>query len=469
MTHRTRWLLASGLALSMSVGPFVACSDSGAIVGGRCADGLTACAGQCVRIQSDPSHCGACGVVCGPGVDCLDGRCGGWGDAGPDGQDADQSVPADADAGEGDVAWLDGADSDGAQEPGQDTPDGTQGECGASPCDDADATGDEPGVETGGDAPDGEQDGSTCVPPYDTAANCGACGQVCQGATPVCGPAGDGGFACAPLCDPPLVDCGGACKDLQTDEQNCGACNNKCITGLCFDGLCVGGGVGHVVLIGMDFHVWYPGAPPTRVFGNSVFLPPHNPLRVLTYTQHGDDSSGGAIAAVANLTAWYSAQIGRPYVLTDIGAANGLPALLNPAEQDVLLILDQPKAPPGELASIGASWSQPVSDYVHAGGTVVVLMSAQGQNEMPQLVTSSGLGSLDAVHDITVPSHILANVAPWDAIGINVMSPFLARPETVTLQTSMVPGADTIFVVVDNTNPDAGAKLPVVIHRVVVP
>jgi hypothetical protein len=219
----------------------------------------------------------------------------------------------------------------------------------------------------------------------------------------------------------------------------------------------------------MNFHAWYPGSPQTRLFSNSVFLPSHNPVRVLTWSQYGDNSAGGAVSKVTELLAWSSSQIGRPYTLTDGGAATDVPALLVPGQQDVLLVLDQPNAPLGALATIGAGWNPAVSDFVLAGGTIVVLMSSQGQNQMHEFVSSAGLGDVTALHDITVPFHILANVAPSDAIGINVLSPFLARAETATIQTTMAPSSDTVFVVVDSTQPDAGSELPVVIHRVVLP
>jgi hypothetical protein len=40
-----------------------------------CSVGLTACAGECVTLASDPDHCGACDDVCARGAICSSGKC----------------------------------------------------------------------------------------------------------------------------------------------------------------------------------------------------------------------------------------------------------------------------------------------------------------------------------------------------------------------------------------------------------
>lgn len=42
---------------------------------GGCAAGQIACGGACVDVQTDPSHCGACGVRCAAGARCVAGSC----------------------------------------------------------------------------------------------------------------------------------------------------------------------------------------------------------------------------------------------------------------------------------------------------------------------------------------------------------------------------------------------------------
>ena len=69
--------------------------------------------------------------------------------------------------------------------------------------------------------------------------NCGACGTICSGTTPVCSlgrcvdacPVGDAGSA--------LSTCGKSCVDKQSDPNNCGACGTTCAaTKDCLQGAC---------------------------------------------------------------------------------------------------------------------------------------------------------------------------------------------------------------------------------------
>jgi hypothetical protein len=43
--------------------------------GGGCGEGQTDCAGSCVNLQTDSTHCGSCGVLCASDRTCIDGGC----------------------------------------------------------------------------------------------------------------------------------------------------------------------------------------------------------------------------------------------------------------------------------------------------------------------------------------------------------------------------------------------------------
>jgi hypothetical protein len=83
-----------------------------------------------------------------------------------------------------------------------------------------------------------------CEVPLDTAANCGACGVACRGATPLCGfDAGSGERTCVASCEAAApTTCGTSCVDTTRDALHCGGCGTVCTTprgtGRCTAGTC---------------------------------------------------------------------------------------------------------------------------------------------------------------------------------------------------------------------------------------
>lgn len=463
---------AAALAVLLPLAP--ACLGDAPLVGGTCASGFEACGHVCVDPLSDPNHCGGCGVVCSPSLACVAGSCEGPAQADaaarPDSPgvvvpDAGADALADHDGAA--EAALDAGDADAAEPHAEAmveaSPESGEGAAEAS----ADAAGDAPAEAS----PDAQQQEATapCTGPLDTPQQCGACEIKCEGETPECRPLGDGGFACAPMCEPPLQMCDDTCADVLSDPNHCGSCDHGCLSDLCIAGVCHGATAGHAVLIGMDYQVFNSGAPPTVIFRNAVFLPPHNPLRVRLWSQYASCSQTGCAEKVKLVLQDAAAKLGRAYDLVEASAPDAAVAALTPASVDVLLVPDQPDAPAGALGSVGDSFKQPVADFLQAGGVVVTLLSPAGTGEMHELVTRAGLASIDAVEDVSSPPHALANVAPYDVVGVNVLSPFLARPRTSVLSTKLAQTADTVFVIADAQGQDAGLARPVVIHRVIVP
>src|SRR5262249_55257177 len=87
--------------------------------------------------------------------------------------------------------------------------------------------------------------GAQCVSTMDPAFGCATplCNACLGGhnATPACA---DGGV-CRLKCNPGWGDCNGDPRDgceqeLLTDHNNCGACNMRCASGICINGMCAG-------------------------------------------------------------------------------------------------------------------------------------------------------------------------------------------------------------------------------------
>lgn len=58
--------------------------------------------------------------------------------------------------------------------------------------------------------------------------NCGACGIVCAGETPLCQRDGGGVLSCVAMCSGGLTECGGSCVDTETEPAHCGGCGSAC-------------------------------------------------------------------------------------------------------------------------------------------------------------------------------------------------------------------------------------------------
>ncbi|MDC0680585.1 MXAN_6577-like cysteine-rich protein [Sorangium atrum] len=204
-------LLAAGVVLAAS------CAESPE-ASGECADGLSRCNGECVELQANAEHCGACGDACEEGQRCVEGRCG-EGGGGEGGGDIGSGVGGGEGCREGqtdcsgrcvnvEIDPRNCGDCDVACAEGRVCADGS---CACA----GDLT---------------ECDGA-CVDVRSDRLNCGECGSSCAPAQQCV----DG--ACT--CPDGLADCGGSCADLQTSPFHCGDCGVACERGaLCQAGAC---------------------------------------------------------------------------------------------------------------------------------------------------------------------------------------------------------------------------------------
>ena len=417
--------------VAILVGVLFACDANNSLVGGSCAQNYAECnAGECVDLTSDPQNCGKCGVICAVGIGCGGGVCGGSADGSSDGA-TDGSFDAN----------NDGASTDGSA-------DGNPGD-----------------GSTDGNATDGNE-GDACVPPFNTAAHCGACNVQCTGVNDVCTPS-DGGFACGPFCTDPLfpTDCSGVCVDLQNDPNNCGTCGKICPSGICAAAVCQGGTPGDIVLIGHDFSGSLNSAAPARLISNAVLLPSANPVRVLSYEQFANPTAVSAAKAAINAS---STSRVHPVKYTVSTTASDLAVTGLEAKYDVIVIYDQANMSLAEATTDGTNDSAALVQFAKAGGLIVVLDGANNQEPMPSFISSAGLVSL-AGHTLlsTAPPPSRATVvAPGDDIATGTVSPYAVGVRSVSFQSNEANGGSVTYVVLAGSAPGPLGD-PLVIHKTI--
>ncbi len=438
---RTSAIALAGLALSVGVAP--GCGLENALVGGACKVGYTVCGADCVDLLVDPNHCGRCDVPCPPGLACGSGICGG---------PVDGSRDALADV-SGDTA-TDGPISDGSQ-------DGTVSSDGSS--DGSTGDGSTDGTVGDGNTGDGSADASADTadacppPPYNTAARCGSCFIQCIAPNSEC-LLEAGNFVCKPPCTPPLEACNGICVDKQTDPFNCGVCDKVCPAVICLGGICQGANPGHEVVIGHDYAATFGGSAQAKVLTNAVFLPAANPLRVLSFEKWADPA---IVARVKSLVA--AAALGRTLTYTVSTNEADLRDPLRLSRNEVVVVYDQRQMTAVEAAATGASWAGPLLTFAREGGTIVALDGADGLGEMPSLLRTAGILNLTSHTPLAATSRV-AVVAPFDQVGLAVVSPYAVSNRSVTLQSAEPNGGNVTFVVRNGT---LGAGDPVVVHKLV--
>lgn len=304
-------------------------------------------------------------------------------------------------------------------------------------------------VPEGGDAGDG---GLADGPNGDGANGDGANGDGANGDA----------IADATSCDEGLTLCNGMCVDTTSDPFNCGSCGVVCASLLCSSSKCVGAVAGHVVVIGHDYEVSYSMAQ-AKLLSNALLLAPAKALKVRSYEQYASVPAVNNVKSILNAAAMAA---NRTITYTAANQPSDVSPGMTVLNTDVLVVYDQTKAPASSLAGIGTGWVQTLASFTQVGGIVIVLDGAGGMNpQMPAMMTSAKL--LDVASDTAISTGTaLTVVAPQDAVGLGVVSPYGAGKHSVHFACNEANAGLVTYVVEDPTN-DAGPTQPVTVHKVV--
>jgi hypothetical protein len=280
--------------------------------------------------------------------------------------------------------------------------------------------------------------GDACTPPFDTAENCGACGNKCTSPDDLCLLV-DGGFRCAADCTPPLTACSGQCVNLSRDPNNCGMCGVVCPSQYCFLATCQGKLAGNIMVIGHDFQKTTPTEQQARLLTNSVFYNPGS-VNLLSFEEYAD------AATVTNGLSILKGFATAEGVTLNVQSTKDPTAPANDtllAGESAVLVWDQPNAPSGMLASLGTSWAPHLSKYLQGGGIVIVLNAAQGVAQMPALLNNAALLTVTGQG-----TYMAGNPAQDTGLSIarGILSVYEVDQNTAWFTTSEVQSGTTLYV-----------------------
>jgi len=283
------------------------------------------------------------------------------------------------------------------------------------------------------------------------------------------GSGGDGSSDGAPTdgggdafsCLPTELYCSGVCIDPMTDPFNCGVCGNVCPTLLCAAGKCQGLVAGHMVVIGHDYQGSFSSAQ-AKVLSNAVLLASPKNIKVRSYEEN---SSIAAVAKVKSTLTAAAISQGRTITYTVATQSSDVTSMTT-SNTDVLVVYDQLNAGAGTLATLGAGWAATLATFTQGGGMVVVLDGQGGANpQMAALIKSANI--LDVASDTFVKvGTALVVVAPQNAVGLGVLSPYGAGVRSVHFACNEANAGFVTYVVVDPTG-DAGTTAPVVVDKII--
>jgi hypothetical protein len=251
--------------------------------------------------------------------------------------------------------------------------------------------------------------------------------------------------------------------NLANDGANCGACGATCSTGVCQSSACVVGAVGNEVTIGLSYDAipaWQTEA--RKVLANAAFMSAVSnggKCRIFGFDPYASPSRVNVDAALAAAASQHGV---KSYSNTHVSDPKSLLDKLSTTTYETLVVYDQPGAPAGALATLGAKVASTIDAFTKAGGVVVVLASSGGVSEMWAFSASAGIMGFEGATAEAYPGKVV-DIAPSDSLGQGVSTVFATPQGSVSFQLAM--GAQPVTSVITSF----GTGAPVALHRVILP
>ena len=166
------------------------------------------------------------------------------------------------------------------------------------------------------------QTGSTCIDTSSDTTNCGGCGNVCKSDDPNAAVSGCSNGACQFVCTAgfpnqcgtPMVSStgqqtGSKCVDYQSDPANCGSCGNACQGGVCVSGSCSPCGSPYQNGVEYDISGYYPAGYIDTIADCCALCIASPPCDVFTFTDNYQDGYGNGYCVFTTLKSGESCDI----------------------------------------------------------------------------------------------------------------------------------------------------------------
>ena len=186
------------------------------------------------------------------------------------------------------------------------------------------------------------------------------------------------------------------------------------------------------MVIGHDFASTGLNDQQAKLLENSVFYNPVTSVEVLSFEHYANPA---VVANGKSILNQFATQHSIALVLDPVNDDTLIAAGVSIADVSVILVWDQPNAPAGKLATLGAQWAPSLAAFTKKGGIVIALDAADGVAEMGKFETAAALLDVTS-HGPVAPGTIAAVPAAGLSIAVGMTDVYSVGSKTAAFATS---------------------------------